>query len=378
MNMLKIISVTAVFALLLTVPVGVFAQQDDEGFVQAVSDDVSIRIGGTFQPRVTYASDLNAVGDRYDRVGFGIRRLRLRVTANFGERLGVFFQMEGAGATLIWQDLRGDIRLDDHLTLRVGRFVGAQPRAYARTSHAYIDAIDRPAISDMWARMTIGGDGRDYGVEALWNTPKWELRGFLHNGYNRWNYSTGISRDPATGGIETEGFAVSAAATHWPDGRDRLEVGAYASVSTAKNELTQIANIGRNYVAYSAHAYWGPMAGDQPFRLKTDIIGISYQEVAPWDVENYIGASLFSGILVAPHIELFAMGEYWHGDGGGQNGTNQVFATIGGTYSLSALLGRPFVHNRIMLAYSIRSMEADTIDLDEPAHVVMMQMQFYF
>ncbi len=376
--MLRILFVTVGFVLLLTAPERVSAQQDGEGFVRAVSDDVSIRIGGTFQPRVTYASDIDAAGERHDRAGFGIRRMRLRISADFGERLGLFLQMEGSGATVTWLDLRGEYRVDERLTLRTGRLVGAQPRAYARTSHANIDAIDRPAISDMWARMTIGCVGRDYGIEALWSTPSWELRGFLHNGYNRWNYSAGISRDPATGGIETDGFAFSAAATHWPDGRDRLEVGAYASVSTAKNELTEIAQIGRNYVSYSAHAYWGPLAGDQTIRLKTDIIGISYQEVAPWDIENYIGASLFSGFLVAPHIELFAMGEYWHGDGGGQNGTSQVFATVGGSWSLSALLGRPFVHNRIMLAYSLRSMETDSVDFDEPAHVVMMQMQFYF
>ncbi len=372
------LSVSVLFAFLISVPTGVFAEQDDEGFIRSLNDDVSIRISGTLQPRITYGTDLDATGARHDRLGFGIRRMRLRVNADFGERLGVFFQMEGAGASLIWQDLRGEFRVHDHLTLRIGRFVGAQPRAFARTGHAHIDAIDRPAISEMWARMTTGGDGRDYGIEALWNTPEWELRGFLHNGYNRWNYTSGISRDPATGGTETEGIAASIAATHWPDGRDRLEVGAYASVSTAKNELTQIANIGRNYVSYSAHAYWGPMAGDQPLRLKTDIIGISYQEVAPWDIENYIGASLFSGYLIAPHIELFAMGEYWYGDGGGQNGRSQVFGTIGGSYSLSALLGRPFVHNRIMLAYSLRSMGTETIDFDEPAHVVMMQMQFYF
>lgn len=353
-------------------------KEDGSGWVRTVSEDVKIRMGGTFQSRATYASDLDASGERHARVGFGIRRMRLRISADFGERFKVFFQMEGSGASATWLDLRGEFQMNEKLTLRAGRFVGAQPRAYARTLHSSIDAIDRPAISEMWARMTIGGDGRDYGVEALLNTPEWELRGFLHNGYNRWNYKTGISSDPATGGIETDGFAFSAAATHWPDGRDRLEIGAYASVSTAKNEFTEVGRIGRNYVSYSAHAYWGPVAGDQPFRVKTDVIGISYQEVEPLDIENYIGASLFSGILVAPHVELFAMGEYWHGDGGGQDGTSQVFATVGGSYSLSALMGRPFTHNRIALSYSLRSMEAETVDFEEPAHVFMMQMQFYF
>ncbi len=378
MNKIKALLLAAGCSALLTIPEITLSQQPEAGLVRTVGDDVTLRLGGTLQPRVTYASDLNAAGERQERLGFGMRRLRLRFTAGFGENLGVFLQMEGSGATPTFLDIRGEYRFNDNLTLRAGRFVGAQPRAYARTGHAVIDAIDRPAVSDMWARMTIGADGRDYGIEALWNTPRWELRGFLHNGFNRWNYNLGISRDPSTGGIETEGFAFSAAATHWPAGRDRLELGAYASVNTSRNELTEIGRVGRNYISYSAHAYWGPLPGDQPFRVKADLIGISYQEVAPFDIENYIGASLFTGVLVAPHVELYAMGEYWYGDGGGFDETRQVFATLGGSYSLSALLGKPFTQNRIMLSYSLRSLEADEIDFSDPAHVVMMQMQFYF
>jgi hypothetical protein len=77
-------------------------------------------------------------------------------------------------------------------------------------------------------------------------------------------------------------------------------------------------------------------------------------------------------------VELYAMGEYWYGDGGGFDETRQVFATIGGSYSLSALMGRPFTHNRIMMSYSVRSLETDKVDFGDPAHVVMMQMQFFF
>ncbi len=382
MNNYRVLLTIAGVAILLAAPERSFSQDDGGGFFKAVSDDVSIRVGGTLQSRVTFASDLNQVGVRHERIGFGIRRMRLRLSTNIGERLGLFLQMDGSGTFTTWLDLRGEYRVDEHLTIRAGRFVGAQPRAFARTFHSDVDAIDRPAISERWAKMTIGSDGRDYGVEALWVSPGWEIRGFLHNGYNRLNLSSGISRTVAEGGvtdgIETEGFAFSAALTHWPDGRDRFEIGAYASVNTTKNELTEIGRVGRNYISYSAHAYWGPLAGDQPLRLKTNIIGISYQKVDPWDVENFIGASLFGGYLVVPHIEMFATGEYWHGDGGGLNGINQVFATLGGSYSLSALRDKPFVQNRLILAYSIRSMESKSVNFDELTHLLMMQMQLYF
>ncbi|MDG5766926.1 hypothetical protein QA596_05565 [Balneolales bacterium ANBcel1] len=372
MSTVRCLLLVSGFALLMMMPGKAFGQESDNGIVRTVSDDISLRISGTLQPRVTYTSD------DVDRVGFGVRRMRLRLLVDISDRLGLFMQMEGSGASARWLDLRGEYYLNDNLTLRTGRFVGTQPRAYARTGHAAIDAIDRPAISDMWARMTIGADGRDYGVEALWSNPQWEVRAFLHNGHNALNFGRGISHNPVDGGIETDGFAFSGSATHWPSGRDALELGVFASANTSKNDLTAIGGVGRNYFSYSANAYWGPQPGDQPVRLKTDIIGISYQDVEPFGAQNYIGASLFGGILVKPHIELYAMGEYWYNDGGDMDSTAQVFATLGGSYSLSALQGGRFTHNRIMLAYSLRTLESDSVDFDDLTHVVMMQFQFYF
>lgn len=376
-------SITIVFAtvlfLMFSAPDAEAAdKKKNEGVVQTVSNGVAVRLGGTLQPRITYGSELDATGARQERIGFGVRRLRLRLYVDIGERFGVFLQMEGSGESAIWQDLRGEYRVTEDLTFRAGRFAGAQPRAYARTLHSEIDAIDRPAISEMWARMTIGGDGRDYGMEALWITQKWELRGFFHNGYNRWNYSSGIGRNPATAGIGTDGFAFSGAATYWPAGRDRFEAGLYGSVNTTGNVLTELAQIGRNYVSYSAHAYWGPRPGDQPFRIKSDFIGISFQEVAPFEIQNYLGVSLFGGYLIASHIELFAMGELWHDDGTGMGITNQFFGTAGGSFSFSALKGRPFYHNRVIAAYTFRTAEARSVDFDNLTHVAMIQAQFYF
>ena len=353
-------------------PKNVFGEESESGIVKTATEDVSLRLGGTVQPRVTFTSD------EEDRIGFGLRRLRLRFSANISDQLGLFLQMEGSGASATWLDVRGEYYVNENLTLRTGRFVGTQPRAYARTGHANIDAIDRPAISDKWARMTIGADGRDYGVEALWSNPSWELRGFLHNGHNQLNFRRGISHDPVDDGIATDGMAFSASASHWPGARNELEVGAYVSVNTSQNPLTQISGVGRNYVSYSANAYWGPLPGHQPVRVKADVIGISYQEVEPFGVQNYVGGSLFGGFLLKPHIELFAMGEYWYGDGGELDSLAQVFGTVGGSYSLSALQGGPFTHNRIILAYNLRTQESDSVDFDNVAHVVMMQMQFFF
>ncbi|MDI6402038.1 hypothetical protein QLX67_08535 [Balneolaceae bacterium ANBcel3] len=359
-------------ALCLLLPGKTNAEDANRGVV-LTANDVSVRLSGTLQPRVTFASD-----DDVERVGFGVRRMRVRLSANISDRMGVFLQMEGSGGNATWLDIRGEYYLNNNLTLRTGRFVGTQPRAYARTGHAVIDAIDRPAISDMWARMTIGADGRDYGVEAIWSDVNREFRAFLHNGHNQLNYRQGLSNVPSTGGVKTEGFAFSGSATWWPDQRNGLEVGAYASVNTSQNPLTAIGGVGRNYYSYSANVYWGPQPGDQPFRLKADFIGISYEDVEPFGQENYLGASLFGAVLAAPHIELFAMGEYWYADNGDADSSGRMFGTVGASYSLSALQGRPFALNRIIFTYGLRTLESDSIDFDDAAHVFMMQAQFYF
>lgn len=372
MNINKVLFAAVAAALLAGITSEAQAQENEPGIVRTMADDISLGIGGTIQPRLTYTSDQN------ERVGFGLRRMRLRLYTDIGDDLGVFLQMEGSGASATLLDVRGEYYLNDNLTIRAGRFVGTQPRAYARTGHAHIDAIDRPAISDKWARMTIGADGRDYGVEALWNTPNWELRGFLHNGYNGWNFRRGASNDPVDDGISTDGFAFSASATHWPGDRDELELGAYGSVNTSQNPLTEIGGTGRNYYSYSANAYWGPLPGQQPFRVKADFIGISYQEVEPHGIHHHLGASLFGSALVASHIELFAMGEYLYNDLGDASTEKQVFLTAGGSYSISALQDRPFFMNRLILAYNLRTQPSDDIDFDDPAHVVMLQAQFYF
>lgn len=359
------------------------AQDGSRGNVRAVSDDISIRLGGTIQPRLTYTTDDE------DRIGYGLRRLRFRLYTDIGDNLGVFLQMEGSGSAATWLDIRGEYRVHNHLTIRTGRFVGAQPRAYARTLHSAIDAIDRPAISDKWARKTIGADGRDYGVEALWNSPRWELRGFLHNGYNQSNFRRGISNDPVAGGVKTDGFAFSAAGTYFPGARDAFQAGLYASVNTAQNPLTVVTHpdvnqqFARNYISYSAHAYYGALPGDQPYRVKADLIGISYQDVKPeghdaMGVHNYLGGSLFGALLASPCVELFAMGELWYGDMGNADQIIRTYGTVGGSYSLSARAGRPFALNRIILTYSLRTKESKSIDFEDPAHVFMMQTQFYF
>lgn len=358
-----------------------YGRDDDAGVVRTGSDNISIRVGGTMQTRLTYAIDggVNELEESTSRLGFGIRRTRFLIYTDIGDRIGLFFQMEGSGGTVSWLDLRGEYRIGDKTVLRMGRFVGAQPRAFARTSHSKADGVDLPVIAEKWGRMTIGSDGRDYGVEANWYLSEFELRAFVHNGYNKFNYCSAIGQEPVTGGVNTDGLAVSLAGTYKPGALENIEMGGFASLNTSRNPLTAVDGVGRNYFSYSFHSYWGPLPGDQAVRLKADVIGIQYQEVEPFGSENSIGASFFGGVLAAPHIEIFARGEYWHSDRGGRESVEAIYGTAGGTFSLSALKGDPFVANRISLAYSLRTQHCDDMSLDRnPAHVFMVHTQFCF
>ncbi len=358
---------------IILIPFRAMGEEDSRAIVKSINDEISIHFSGTLQPRFTVASD-----DDLKRVGFGVRRARLNVSTDISEKFGVHLQLDGTGTSAFLLDMWGEYYLSDRLTLRAGRFVGAQPRSYTRTLHTHIDAIDRASIAVNWSRMTIGSTGRDYGLEAIWDTPHWELRGFLHNGYDDWGFRSEISDIPATGNLSTEGMAYSTSATHWPSGRDELELGAFASINTSQNPATVIGGVGRNYITWSTHAYWGPAPGDQPYRVKADVIGIHFQEVVPFGVMNYIGGSLYNGFLIIPQIELYFRGEYWYGDGGNADAINQVYATVGTSYSFSALQGHPFYLNRLMLAYQLRTREHSSIDFDDPAHVLILQAQIYF
>lgn len=353
-----------------------------EATVPTINEGVTLRFSGTIQPRVTYGSQ-----NEKERVGFGLRRMRFRGTALMGDHLGMFLQLEGSGSSAALLDVRGEYYLNNVLTLRVGRFVGTQPRSFARTLHSEIDAVDRPSIAVKWAGMTIGADGRDYGVEAVWNRPHREVRLYVHNGYNQWNYRSEVVSEPVTGGLSTDGMALSASVTHWPDGRDRLALGAYAGVNSSGNPLTSIpvetapgvtVLQGRSYATYSAHAYWGSLPGQQPVRVKADVIGVVYEELSSIGSERFTGGSLLGAWLASPEMELFARGEYWHAGNGNNEATARMFLTAGGSYSLSAKEDRPFSHNRLILAYSLKTRELATVSFSDAAHVITLQAQFYF
>ncbi|MCA1800941.1 MAG: OprO/OprP family phosphate-selective porin [Rhodothermaceae bacterium] len=359
--------------------------QSDRAPVITLGDDVRFRLGGTFQPRFTYDQfgGVDDAGNEVSTAAFGIRRARLRLYGQIGSDIVIFFQMEGSGTSTQLMDIRVAYRLYNDWFIRAGRFVGAQPRVFAITSHSSLDVIERPAIGEVWARGTLGADGRDYGVELYYKTSDAELRLFAHNGANNDNFR------PNTGGnrpSDNRGFnpALSAYASYNPSFFDGLEVGLFGGYNPSENSNTAYASPfeGRKYSNYSGHIYWGADPGSQPVRIKADYLGIRYKSFLmpgtdgtfPQTFQQTVsGASLFASVMPSKAVEAFTRVEYI--DFGHMDDTYDTFLTFGATYSMSAARGKAFGNARLTLAWSGRYYNESQY---QPRNTITLQSQFFF
>lgn len=348
MNQLCIMKSFLILVALLAVPAILEAQSS-----VVTPTDITLRLSGTLQSRATFAHD------DADRIGFGVRRARLRLFGELRENVRIFLQLEGSGASATFTDLRAEWDFADNTTLRVGRFVGAQPASMAITLHHEIDAIDRAPAADHWAQLTRGVDARDFGLEVLHKYGGLELRGFLHNGSNGQNLRTGIHADRPTEGLDKTHLNASVMVRYTPPGYPKSEIGVHAGTNPQRYGVVMAP-----YVEYSAHAYWGKKPGDQPTRLKADVIGLRRNDFGD---PTMTGAGLFAGRLVREELELFGrldvIDSFIYGN------RTRTFITSGFTRKLTDW------NNHLKLAWSMRTSEQPGND---PVHVVTAQWQVYF
>lgn len=348
-------------------------------------DSVGVRLGATVQGRFSAGYASLDGGDARSRVGFGLRRIRLRVDADLAERFGLHIQLEGAGTAPIITDTYGFYRLADGLRVRLGRMVVAQPRSLTLTSHAAIDAIDRAAIAEVWGAQTIDEGGRDFGIDLVYATNRTTLMAGLYNGDGSWsrargNFREGISDGAPTGTVDQTGLAASVYGHHELRALGGLELGGHASFNAAENPNTA----GRTYASYSAHAYWGAVPGSQPIRLKADVLGIVYEEVpaaaTPGAVldadgaQQTLGASLLGAVRMHPSTEIFGRIEQYTPNLN-LDDREERYVTGGVSFSPSALMGERYRKVRITTAYSGLFPQADDL---ENRHLGMVQVQLVF
>ena len=355
--------------------------QEDPRAVETSAPDVALRLAGTFQPR----AGLGVSGDSTARLGFGVRRARFRATARIGRGLGVHYDAELASGALQSVDLYAFYQPSPRWRLRAGRLAGPQPRAAAFTSHARIDAAERAAVAERWARGTRGSSGRAFGVEGRYQTDEVTLELFVHGGDDsfdrtRGTFREGVATGDATRGVDRLAQAVSAYAAYEPAAAPGVEVGAFAGYSatrpprTAPGELpglpAQVAERGRAYATYAAHAYWGRYPGDQPVRLKADAVGVRYEAAPGLGAQDAVGVSVLGAVAAVRHGEVFGRAERFAPGAGRPAAT---YWTAGASYSPSARRGLRYDQNRLTLAYANALPEAGA-----DQHLVVFQWQVLF
>lgn len=326
--------------------------------VTIAGQDVSLRLGLTLQPRFSYAFEDDDT-QIFERIGFGVRRFRIKTYTRFGNDFRLFAQLEGAGTSAQLLDLRAEYSPTDNLWIRLGRFAGAQPRAMAFTLHSEIDMVDRASIADYWARNTLGADARDYGIELVFRPAKTEYRMFIHNGDNRNNFRGGPADDNMTERINNKGLALSTSIRHFPNNDVHTDLGGYFSVNTSKNNYTihpYLPGIGRSYISGSVHGYRGTLAGHYPVRIKFDAILVKYEEISLNSIEVnqlFSGVALFGGYLIRPDTEIMMRIERLDRDAN-QSDNDAILFSTGLTYSFSANKGKNFLGQKITATYTIK------------------------
>lgn len=335
-------------AALLAAPILTIAQTP----VTIASNDMKLRLSGTLQSQASLLSDTET------RVGFGVRRARLRLGGEIRPDIRVFIQLEGSGVSATLTDIRAEWDINPNTTLRAGRFVGAQPRSMAVTLHYEIDAIDRAVTGDHWASITRGADARDYGVELVHRAGDLEVRGYLHNGGNGQNITGRIAAPQPSNNITKRHLNISGMVRWLPKSNPNQELGAHVGVNPKAYGTMP------RYVEASAHIYWGAKPGSQPMRVKADAVHVRRDEFGD---PSMTGMSLFVGHLLNADLELFGKAEWLNSYV--YNNDNRTFGTIGLTRKFGSW------NQNVKAAYTLRLSDASNTD---PVHMAVVQWQVYF
>lgn len=350
--------------------------QDEPGSVEVNIPGGRLQFGGALQPRVSYGV---ADGGEAERVGFGVRRARVRAIAYFGSTYGARYDVDLASGRLASIDLYAFYEPTPSLRFRAGYLPGAQPRAYVFTFMTRIDAVDRPVIADTWVANTIGARGRDFGVSARYSAGGVTAELFLHNGGGSFDRAEGDFRETVLGfqdGPTLRDLAASAYVNLAPAAGPGFEIGGFAGYNGSRNPNTAPdgLDLGRRYLSYSGHLYWGADPGSQPFRFKADVIGIRFESIrrdgVRRDAQHTIGGSALGAARVFGYGEVFARYERLYADLDDVEGD---YVTAGLSYSPSARRGGAYWRERVTLAYTNA-----LPDEGSTVHLVVLQLQFAF
>ena len=320
------------------VTVGILFAQD--------APKLDFRLGGTVQAWTTFGQVNNA---DTNSLGWGIRRARLRAYANYGKKVKGFIQVEAASPKLI--DARVEFLISKSFSVRAGRFVGASVRSGALTSHTKLDITERSLTAMEWAKATVGGDYRDYGIDFVGKFGDIKANVTFHNGSGSLN----IKNSHKGHSYMNNGFAVSGMIVYKPQVVKGLETGAYYGVGNP--------NI-NEYNAYNAYVYYTA----NPFKFKAEYIAWT-NTINNTDISQ-LGYHLFTGYRVAEFWEVGVRYEHFDSNTNIENNERNLI-TLGLTYSV---FPQKWNAGKITAAYVI-SGETGTV-VDDNVFQLTMQVVF--
>jgi hypothetical protein len=169
-------------------------------------------------------------------------------------------------------------------------------------------------------------------------------------------------------------LATTGSIAYRPVGLKGIEVGGFAGYNPTAGPNTQVNGIGREYITYGMHAYYGADPGSQRFRIKVDAVGTTFEPLPGQDSQVSAGVAILLAASPARGTEAFVRGEALEVDLNGSNDADGFF-TAGMTFSPSARRGDAFFRERLTLAWSRYS--AGTRGA-MPEDLVLLQLQLAF
>ncbi len=310
------------------------------------SPKITSRIGGTIQTWASYGQ-INATDT--NSLGVGIKRARLRAYSKYGNKVKGFIQVEVSSPRII--DARIEYLVSKSFSIRAGRFVGASVRAGALTSHTKLDITERSFSAIKFAKATVGGDFRDYGIDFVGKFGGLKANITLHNGSG----SLDIKNSQKASGIMNGGAAISGMLVYKPKTVKGLEIGGYYGKGNPQIN---------DYEGQNAYVYWS----GKPIRIKMEYI--AWKNRLNSTETSSRGYYIFAGYKIAKSLEAVARFESFDPNTDLEK-NEQSFLTIGATYSI---FPRKWNAAKITAAYMFKNESG--IELDNNVFQLVMQVVF--
>ena len=303
------------------------------------------KICGTVQAMGSYAQTNTDTA----QIGFGLHRVRLKTYFDYG-KVSAFIQYSAKNNKII--DVRMTYKFLKTFNIRIGRFLGASPRAGALTSHLKIDIVERSFSAQKWATNSVGSDFRDYGVAAFGKLGNFNYNLTVHNGNGATNI---LASQKNTAKILNQNIAISGMVSFKPKLVKGLEAGGYYGIGNA--------NI-NEYSSYNAYIYWEP----KPIRIKAEVIGLTNTK-GNKDVTS-LGYYVFGALEITNAWELLARYEKYDPNTDVNNNVTNLI-TFGARY---ALFPAKISASKITIAYVLH--DEEEVAINHNVLYVMFQTAF--